>query len=210
MKLPTVSNLFKTVKKEKYTKYLELMPDFKQEKTQKFTTIALTIVASIILIIFAVNPTLSTISNLQKQLSDDKFVEQKLEDKINDLSILQDKYTQVQPDIPVVLDAIPKNADVVNLVALVQSVANKTNLNLTGFQTFQVQTTPGSILGKKYSSFDFSVSATGDYQGMVSFMNVLVNVQRILTINNVSITKKTNLDTSTLELTIRGSAYYKE
>ena len=210
MKLPTVSNLFKTVKKEKYTKYLELMPDFKQEKTQKFTTIALTIVASIILIIFAVNPTLSTISNLQKQLSDDKFVEQKLEDKINDLSILQDKYTQVQPDIPVVLDAIPKNADVVNLVAQVQSVANKTNLNLTGFQTFQVQTTPGSILGKKYSSFDFSVSATGDYQGMVSFMNVLVNVQRILTINNVSITKKTNLDTSTLELTIRGSAYYKE
>ena len=209
MRLPQVSNLFKTVKKEKYTKYLELMPNFKQEKTQKFTTIALTLFASIILIIFAVNPTLSTISNLQKQLTDDNFVEQKLSDKINDLSILQDKYSQVQPDIPVVLAAIPQNADVVGLVSQVQSVANKTNLSLIGFQTFQVESTPGSVIGKKYSSFDFSLSATGDYQGMVNFMNVMVNIQRILTISNVSITKKTGLDTSTLELSIRGTAYYK-
>lgn len=210
MKLPQISNLFKTVKKDKYTKYLELMPDFKQEKTQKFTTIVLTIIASIVLIIFAVNPTLSTISNLQKQLSDNKFVEQKLEDKINNLTILQDKYSQIQPDIPVVLDAIPKNPAVVDLVSQVQSVAKDTDINLIGFQTFQVETTQGLAIGKKYSSFDFALSATGDYKSMVNFMNELVNIQRILTINNLSISKKTTLDSSTLQLTVRGTGYFKD
>ena len=210
MKLPLVNNLFKDAKKEKYTKYLELMPNFKQEKTQKFTTIVLTLVASIVLIIFAVNPTLSTISNLQKQLSDNRFVEQRLEEKINNLSLLQEKYSEVQPDIPIVLDAIPKNPAVVDLVAQVQSVANDTNLNLIGFQTFQVETTPGSVLGKKYSSFDFSLSATGDYKNMVAFMNQLVNIQRILTVNNLSISKKVSFDTSSLQLTVRGTAYYKD
>lgn len=210
MKFPQISNLFKKVKKDKYTKYLELMPDFKQEKTQKFTTIVLTIMASIVLIIFAVNPTLSTISNLQKQLSDNKFVEQRLEEKINNLTILQDKYSQVQPDIPIVLDAIPKNPAVVDLVSQVQSVAKDTNLTLIGFQTFQVETTPGSVIGKKYSSFDFALSANGDYKSMVAFMNEIVNVQRILTINNLSITKKTNLDSSVLQLSIRGTGYFKD
>lgn len=210
MKLPLIGNLFKTAKKDKYSKYLELMPDFKQEKTQKFTTIVLTLLASIVLIIFALNPTLSTISNLQKQLSDNKFVEQKLEEKINNLSILQEKYAEVQPDISIVLDAVPQNPAVVDLVAQVQSVASNTNLTLVGFQTFQVETTPGSVIGKKYSSFDFALSATGDYKSMVIFMNQLVNIQRILTINNLSISKKVNFDTQTLQLSVRGTAYYKE
>ena len=210
MKLPLISNLFKTVKKDRYTKYLELMPNFKQEKTQKFTTIVLTLIASIILIIFALNPTLSTISNLQKQLSDNKFVEQKLEEKISNLSILQDKYAQVEPDLPIVLDAVPQNPAVVDLVAQVQSVANDTNMTLEGFQTFQVQTTPGSVIGKKYSSFDFALTATGDYKSMVTFMNELTNIQRILTISNLSISKKVNFDSTTLQLSVRGTGYFKD
>jgi len=81
-----INNLFRKIEKEKYDKYFELVPNFKQEKTQKFTTVILTLIAFAILLIFAINPTLSTIANLQKQLDDAKFIKEKLDQKINDLS----------------------------------------------------------------------------------------------------------------------------
>ncbi len=83
MQLPAISTIIiKKLKKDQYAKYLELLPDFKSEKAQKYTTIILSLSASIILGIFAVSPTISTIANLQRQLEDDKFVEQKLQEKI--------------------------------------------------------------------------------------------------------------------------------
>jgi hypothetical protein len=57
------------------SKYFEKLPDFKEKKIQAFITIALTLIALSFFAIFAINPTLSTIANLQKQ-SEDTFVEQ--------------------------------------------------------------------------------------------------------------------------------------
>ncbi|MGA2968093.1 MAG: hypothetical protein ABSD69_02925, partial [Candidatus Levyibacteriota bacterium] len=56
----------KGIKKDQYEKYLELIPDIKREKAQKYITIVLTLTTAIILGVFAINPTLSTIANLQK------------------------------------------------------------------------------------------------------------------------------------------------
>ena len=71
----------KGVKKEQYEKYLELIPDLKKEKAQKYITIVLTLATVIMLGLFAINPTFSTIANLQKQIDDNNFVQQKLQQK---------------------------------------------------------------------------------------------------------------------------------
>ena len=70
MQFPAIKDIIKQSNSEKYSKYLALMPDLRQEKTKKFTTIVLTLAASIILGLFAVNPTLSTVANLQKQIDE--------------------------------------------------------------------------------------------------------------------------------------------
>src|ERR1035437_7860822 len=107
----------KSIKKEQYEKYLELIPDLKKEKAQKYITIVLTLVTIITLGLFAINPTLSTIANLQKQIDDNNFVQQKLQQKINDLAILQGKYSDLQNDLPVVYNAVPKTTEISLLVA---------------------------------------------------------------------------------------------
>ena len=57
----------KGIKKEQYEKYLELIPDLKKEKAQKYITIVLTLATTIILGLFAINPTFSTIAKNQLQ-----------------------------------------------------------------------------------------------------------------------------------------------
>src|ERR1035437_6313866 len=141
----------KGIKKEQYEKYLELIPDLKKEKAQKYITIVLTLTTAIILGLFAINPTFSTIANLQKQIDDNKFVQQKLQQKINNLSVLQQKYNNLQSDLPVVYDAVPKTTEIPLFMAEAQSIANNTSLTLTSLQTSEVSLS--QLPSQKQSSF---------------------------------------------------------
>lgn len=210
MHLPTKSVL-KNIKTLQTSKYATLMPNLKEEKTQKFTTTVLTMVALIFFGLFAINPTLSTIANLQKQLQDDTFVEQKLQEKINDLSILQQKYANIQPDLPAVYSAIPQKSEIPLLIGQLQALAKDSNLTPSNVQSFQVDLSNDLISGKNYSSFAFNFSATGTYGDMKKFLSRIINMQRIISVENVSITK-VNLqnNASGLQLTVKGNAYFKQ
>lgn len=209
MNLPT-KGVLKNIKTLQSSKYATLVPNLKEEKTQKFTTTVLTIVALIFFSIFAINPTLSTIANLQKQLQDDTFVEQQLQGKINNLSVLQQKYANVQLDLPAIYSAIPQKSEIPLLIAQLQGLASSTNLTLVNVQAFQVDLSNDLISGKNYSSYAFNFSATGTYSDMKNFISQVINMQRIITIENIAITK-VNLQNnqSGLQLTIKGNAYFK-
>lgn len=203
MKL-TISKLFNKVNKDKYSKYLELMPDFKKQKTQKFTTVVLTLIAIIILAIFAINPTLSTIANLQKQLEDAKFVADKLEKKINNLSILQTKYNNIQNDLPTVYEGIPKNSEVPKLTGQIQSVLNESGMQLISIQSSEiVEVTRG-----KFYLYNFDLTASGDYQIMENFLEKLISMQRVTDIKNINISNSST--SKSLQFNVQGNAFYKE
>ena len=200
-----LSNLFNKLNNEKYDKYLELVPDFKKEKTQKFTTIVLTLVAVIILSIFAINPTLSTIANLRKQVEDAKFVKEKLDQKINNLSLLQTKYNSIQTDLPVIYEAIPQKSEAPKFTGQVQSIAQKSNLSITSFQATEITPFAKSL----FSYYSFSISAKGDYQNIMDFLNQLISMQRIITASNININQITTGSTQ-LQVNMRGQVFFKK
>ncbi len=210
MQFPIIKDIVKVSGKAEYAKYLAFMPDLKQERTKKFITMVLTLVAAIILGLFAISPTISTIANLQKQIDDNIFVDQKLQQKINNLSSLQQKYIEVQNDLPVITDAIPASAQIPLLVAQVQTVAKDANLKLDSFQTFELNLSKETKPAKNYSSFDFGLSVEGSYQQITDFLNNLTNFQRIILITNISISKSTTTDNNgALQLNIKGTAFFK-
>jgi Tfp pilus assembly protein PilO len=212
MQFPAIKDIIKATNKEEYSKYLAFMPDLKQEKTKKFTTIVLTLTASMILGIFAISPTLSTIANLQKQIGDNKFVDQKLVEKIYNLSVLQQKYTNLANDLSVVYDAIPSSAQIAPLVAEIQTIAQSSNIKLNSFQTYTVDFSNKKTSDKKYFSFDFGLSGEGSYSDIASFIDQLLNFQRIIAVDNISISKINNdqENNGNLQLNFKGSALFKE
>ncbi len=190
-------------------KYLELLPDFKKEKTQRFTSLVLSLIALSFFGLFAINPTLSTIAKLQKELADDKFVDQRLQEKINNLLTLQKKYQLIQADIPVVLTSVPKDPQLPLLLGQIQSIAKKSNIALNNLQTFQVEAVNPEASQKNYSSFSFSISLQGNYNDLTKFLSDLVNMQRVITIDTVSINKGSE-QTPALSVDILGKAYFKK
>jgi Tfp pilus assembly protein PilO len=194
----------KPIRKEQYEKYLELIPDFKREKTQKYVTIVLTLITAIILGLLAINPTFSTIANLQKQIDDSNFVQQKLQAKINDLSILQGKYSNLSPDLTVVDDAVPTTTQIPLFIADAQAIANNNSLTLTSLQTSQVDLLQPAI--QTQSSFDFTITATGTYQNILNFLSQITNFQRVVAVKEIILSTQNNI----LQLSLTGTVFFKK
>jgi Tfp pilus assembly protein PilO len=210
MQFPQIKNLIKNSNKDEFAKYLVLIPSYKAEKTQKFTAIFLTLIASIILGLFAINPTLSTIGNLQKQIDDDKFVESKLEEKINNLSLLQEKYASIQPDLPIIYNAVPQATEMPLIVGNIQSIAQNSNIKIDTIQTLEPTASSLIPVYGNYSSFEFEIAGKGNKEDIKTFIDTLSNFQRIISLESISLTQSKDINNTNLTVTIRGTAYFKE
>ena len=204
----------KNKKKLLINRYKDLIPLFKEEKTQNFTTLVLTLVAFSVFGLFAINPTIATIVNLKKQISDSKFILDKLEEKLINLQILQQKYSLLlNTDIPIIYNAIPQNPTVPLLAGQLQELIIENNLTINRLQFLQVElavaknATTLAIISTDNGSFAFNLDVVGSPSNITNFISQLVNFDRIVTIDTLSITKDSKTGENTLSL--RGKAYFK-
>lgn len=205
MKLPTT--FFDEMRKNKY---LASLPSFKQEKTRQITTLTLTLITLALFGIFAVNPTISTIGQLQKELEDDTVVNEKLTLKIKNLGLLQQQYTTIQNELPTIFNAIPKTTRAAILTGQIQSLAFQHGLKLDKAQVFEVDlSSQKTQKANANTSFTFSVGATGSYQNIADFIKDLTNFDRIVSLDTLSITNGPD-GSGLVQVTIRGKAYFKQ
>lgn len=197
---------FKGVRYERY--YKDLLPYLKRQKNQQYFAAILTLGASIFFALFAINPTISTIVKLRKEVKDSKFVESKLSQKINSLSSLSSEYIKIKDDIPFILDAIPDQPEAPTLTAQIQSLAQSSNVKITDLQISSVDLTSQNISSTS-SSFTFTLTAISNYENLQKFISDLINMQRILSLESISIIKNAGGDQD-LQLDLRGSAFYKK
>ena len=200
-----MKKIFKNMEYEKYYKYI--LPYLRKEKNQQYFTVILTLGATIFFALFAINPTISTIVKLRREINDSRFVEKKLSEKINNLSNLSSEYQNIQKDLPFVLDAIPDKPEAPTLVAQIQSIANDYSVVISKFDVASINLITQDA--SKSSSFAFEITGQGDYENLQKFSSDLINIQRIISVDSLSITEDTQTDQN-LEINIKGSAYFKK
>lgn len=205
MKLP--KSYFENLSAAKYREYLKLLPDMQQENTRSLLTLILTFAALSFFGIFAINPTLSTIADLKKQLTDDTDVDQQLKTKIDNLSSLEQQYNQLGSNLTNIYSAVPQDADAPLLSAQVAAVGQKHNLTITSYRVDEVQLAATPKIAKT-QSFTFTLQAQGDYNDMLSFSTELATLSRLITVESMEIGRDSQ--TNNLTLTLRGREYFKQ
>lgn len=203
MKLKAERKLFEIPQAEKYLSVI--LPRLAEKRVSSFTTIVLSLVTLSFFGFFAISPTLSTIADLQRQITDNQFIDQQLTDKINNLEKLQETYKKIQPDLPIVLSAVPINPDVTVLVGQLQTVAQNTQVVLAHIQTLSVDVNSSS--NSNYNAFTFAIDISGSYDNVKNFLSQITNFNRLITIDAISLTKSST--NTTYSLSLRGRAYFK-
>lgn len=199
-------NIFKKLKDPKTFANL---PIFKSERSKRLTNVILTIIAFSFLGLFAINPTISTIVKLKKELSDDQLVDQGLQQKITNLSILQKKYVNLQGDLPIILSVVPQAPQTPHLLATIQAIGANSNIQLDNLQSFQTELFKESPTNtnQDYHSFSFSLGGSGSFEDISKFIYTLSHMQRLVNAEVLSIS--TTAQKNNFRVNIQGVAYFK-
>lgn len=202
------TDLLLKLRRRNYLELLKLMPNLRQQTARAYFTLALTFGAITIFGLFAINPTLQTISHLKKQLADNKLVLEQLITKSNNLASLYTEYTTLQSDVPILFSAIPQTPAAPTLIGQLQALAEKNQIKITSLQTLQVDLTKQKAAAD--ASFAFSLDAQGPYQQLVAFSSDMANFERIITLEKVGFTNTQDLiGNKVVRLTIKGRAFFE-
>lgn len=187
--------------------YKNLVPYLRKENSQKYFYIILSISASIFFLIFAINPTLTTIVNLRKQISDAKFVEARLSEKINNISSLTIQYNEIENDLPILFDAIPNNPNAPELVGQIRTLGQEAEVEITSVEVLPLILT--AKISTSSSTFNFEVTGSSTFDNTQSFINNLINMQRVVSINSIQVSKSSKIEDE-VDFNLSGFVFYKK
>lgn len=157
------------------------------------TELLFTIVFILVLAVFFIQPTLKTMSDLSKEITNKTELNKKLQDKVAALNTAQAEYYRWQEQLALLDSAIPNNQTTILDVKLVEKLATDNNvvisrINLTEYPdaTKPVSQQP------KVNELPISVTIQGDYISIKNFAGALINSRRVFVINAINFVVSTS------------------
>ena len=186
--------------------FLKLQTAYQKPATKTSLTLILTILTISFFALFALKPTFITIAKLSKKISDGKKTNQALEAKIQSLKQAEKAYQKVAPDLDAVERAFPNKTNFNNFSSKINLLSYQNNLLLTSadFSKFNLV----SPKSNSYSQLDFNISLAGSYPNIKNFLKDLENLDRLVKISSVNLTKKTDLKSAPIRAKISGTIFW--
>jgi Tfp pilus assembly protein PilO len=161
---------------------------YQKPVAQVSSQLVFSIVAVIVFAVFAIRPTLLTMSDLIKELDDKQALNQALTQKVAALSSAQTEYTNSQDRLFILDEAIPPNPRFGEAVAIVEKIASENSLLIETIQAKTVPKEDSTATGsaeKTRLSTPIVVTVQGDYPKIRRFVTELQNTRRLLVIDSV-------------------------
>lgn len=190
--------------KDFFTGYIGSLSEEERKKVIGYIHIILTLFTVSFFGLFAITPTLSTISNLNKQYEDNKLVRDSLNKKLSNLQLLDFQYKEIQPDLEIIYSAIPRTTKIPYLARQLENIASNNSVAVTKLNFGTVEIYPNTKKGPIYS-FTFTVNIVGNQLNVNNFISNIINFDRIVGIDRI-LTGKDEEDKYTASIT--GRVYF--
>lgn len=185
--------------------YVRKVEDENKQKFIGYLYISLTLFTVSFFGIFAIKPTLDTVSNLNKQYEDDKLVYDALKNKLSALQSLDAQYQTLQQDLELVFAAIPKSNKIPYLARQIEKISLSRSVLLTKLDFGPVELYPVAKTNPPTYSFTFNVNVEGDESNTNLFISDLINFDRIIGLERITTGKSGNNGTG---VNIAGRAFF--
>lgn len=173
--------------------------------------VVLTFLTIAFFLLFAIRPTVNTISELLSDIKSQKEIQVKLTKKIADLQKAQVIFSKEQPRLAFLNQALPRGAEPEVLVQQIEGVASKRNVTLDAIslgKTILFDKTNKNPPGP--AEFEISYTVKGSFEDTLAFLQDTENLRRTTSIVSLafSISKRSE-ESGILLLTVGAmSPYY--
>lgn len=189
----------------------------KKPKMRASTTAVFSFLAISLFAWYAIRPTAQTIIYLQREIADKTVLNERMENKITALIEAQATYEEIEKRIPLIRQALPGNPDAIILARQLRNLANISGASISAIQIPSLpilgqEATPGAKLAqhKPLQDFPINVVLIGRYTALKAFLNGLLTMRRIASIDTISFkmgaAKVVLIDE--LQMSVRLTSYY--
>ncbi|MFZ5845065.1 MAG: type 4a pilus biogenesis protein PilO, partial [Patescibacteria group bacterium] len=196
--------------------YQVITPIVNRPYARPYTTVIFSILAVSLFGWYAIRPTVQTILFLRREIADKTVVNQKMEEKITALIEAQATYEEIQPRLPLVSEALPEIPEAIDIVTQLRNLAVTSGASISAIQTSSVpllgtEATPSSKIAtaQKQAEFPVVTVISGPYTVVKSFLDGLISMRRLVTIEGMEISPlKGEEGSNNLRLVLRLNTYY--
>lgn len=198
--------------------YDQVAPVLNKPKNQSSTTAVFSFLAVSLFAWYAVRPTAQTIMYLRREIADKIIVNKQMEDKITALIEAQATYESIQDRLPLIGQALPFNPDAAYLARQLYRIALLSQASVSAIQVASVplinqEATPGAKLTTikpSVDEFPVSIVIAGEYTNLKAFLEKLLLLRRLATIDSITIRQERSrtAQNAGLQLSIRLRGYF--
>jgi Tfp pilus assembly protein PilO len=138
---------------------------------------------------FALKPTLSTIAKLKRQIEDNREVDKKLSEKINQLVEAQAEYEVISPFIPKIKKALPEKPEYIGALKDLKEIRNTDGATVSSVTIGSV-----NIESVKPGFLEIGVDAQGGYLPLEELVSKILSNERLMTVLALSISQDNKLE----------------
>ena len=141
----------------------------------------LSIGAILFFAVFAIRPTLLTMSDLIKEIQDKQKLDKQLSQKIASLSTVQPLYLRLQDQISLLDEAIPSSPQLINSLKVIEKIASNLNLVINSMNIAEIpeetSTADQQLTVTSFSRIDVPIviNVSGDYNRNINSKDVTVS-----------------------------------
>lgn len=196
--------------KQYYRYYTYISPLIKSPFVKSYGTPIFTLLALTIFVIFAIRPTLSTITVLQKKLTDTNQLLEKVNLKSENLAKGRSNYQALSSEVKNKIQlAIPQKAEFKTLIGTLEDTALTHQASISALQIQSVEVKPENSSGEsKLLEIKFTFNIEGGYNNLLLFLEKIKQGIRLIEIEQLAINRSS--ESNIIIMSIRGKAYYLE
>ena len=165
----------------------------------------LTIGLVLFLAVFAIKPTILTMSGLIKEIENKQKLESQLTQKVAALQTAQTEYISVESLLPILDEAIPSSPEVILSAKIIEKVAADNKVVIRNLSVLELpQNIPDDTPFSKKSkqNLSFSVNISGDYVSIRNFSEALRNSRKSFVIDSITFELEENKGSKKLNASI--------
>ena len=177
--------------------YFEFGKLYKTRKEiRAYVNLGLAVLTLVLFIVFAIRPTLITISSLLAEIRSQEEVDRKLSEKVKSISLAFTNYSKIKNRLDILKESGPDLPIIVNFLRQMEAVAAEKDITIAAlsFDGVNVTRDEGGVSEANlestsgepsvYKIAKFNLIAKGDYSQLDSFIMSLENLRRIVIVDS--------------------------
>ena len=177
--------------------YQKIRLAYQKPEIKASVEVILSVFAVAFLLLVAVRPTLATVAELRKKIEDYEIVNKKLSNKISQLTRAEENLKENSANLYLFEKAVPDNFAYANLAKRIEIVAIEEGVVLESLNFSRVDITGEEVTDEKKDKresflegeFLLIFSLNGEEVKIVSFLEKIEKLDRVMKLENVSIKK---------------------